>query len=287
MMKRTVRILSACMVCVLMLGLLGCQSGTQQPTKPDTTNATEGNTLTEKEINEVTGLKDKPVILFMGDSITDGGRTNYKDKSFLGANHPKVVAQKLRQQFKNEEFIFYSTGVSGDTVLDQYFRLQEDCFDLNPDYIVMLLGVNDAWSGYKGREVFEKSYRLLLNEMIANTDAKIILIQPYLLPADDAMQANCVIANVNNYIPCVEEMSDVICTLAAEYKLDIIYLAEILEQQHEKGSPYIELASDAIHPTALASSILADQIILALGVKDYVPAFGNFDTSEIAAKYNK
>lgn len=287
MMKRTVRILSACVVCVLMLGLLGCQSGTQQPTKPDTTNATEGDTLTEKEINEVTGLKDKPVILFMGDSITDGGRTNYKDKTFLGANHPKVVAQKLRQQFKDEEFIFYSTGVSGDTVLDQYFRLQEDCFDLNPDYIVMLLGVNDAWSGYKGREMFEKSYRLLLNEMIAHTDAKIILVQPYLLPADDAMQANCVIPNVNNYIPYVEEMGDVICTLAAEYKMDIIYLAEILEQQHEKGSTYIELASDAIHPTALASSILADQIILALGVKDYVPAFGDFDTSEIAAKYNK
>lgn len=283
-MKKTIKFFSAFLACVMLLGMLGCSAAPTGTTPPEPTNTQPGE---ETKINEVTGLKDKPVILFMGDSITDGGRTNYKDKTFLGANHPKIVAQKLRQQFKDEEFIFYSTGVSGDTVLDQYFRLQEDCFDLKPDYIVMLLGVNDSWNGYKGREVFEKSYRLLLDAMIANTDAKIILIQPYLLPADDAMQANCVIPNVNNYRGYVEEMGDVICTLAAEYKLDIIYLAEILEQQHANGTSYIELASDAIHPTQLAASILSDQIILALGVKDYVPAFGNFDTSAIAEKYNK
>ncbi|MBQ8579299.1 MAG: hypothetical protein IJ448_01215 [Oscillospiraceae bacterium] len=282
-MRNTIKILSLCLVLALMLSLLGCQTDPQQ-TQPNETDPVSG----EKQINEVTGLKDKPVILFMGDSITDGGRTNYKDKTFLGANHPKIVAQKLRQMFKNEEFIFYSTGVSGDTVLDQYFRLQEDCFDLNPDYIVMLLGINDCWMGsYKNKETFEKSYRFLLDAMIANTDAKIILVQPYLLPADDAMQANCVIANVNGYKATATDIADVVCTMAAEYDLDIIYFAEILEQQHQKGAAYIELASDAIHPTALAATILAEQIILKLGVKGFVPAFGEFDTSEIAAKYNK
>ncbi len=282
-MRNAFRILSLCLVLVLMLSMLGCQTDPQQ-TQPQETDPVSA----EEQINEVTGLKDKPVILFMGDSITDGGRTNYKDKTFLGANHPKIVAQKLRQKFRNEEFIFYSTGVSGDTVLDQYFRLQEDCFDLKPDYIVMLLGINDCWMGsYKNKETFEKSYRFLLDAMIANTDAKIILIQPYLLPADDAMQANCVIPNVNGYKTTATDIADVVCTMAAEYDLDIIYFAEILEQQHEKGSAYIELASDAIHPTALAATILAEQIILKLGVKDFVPALGEFDTSEIAAKYNK
>ncbi len=285
-MKHTIRILSLCLALMLMLTLFGCQTAPSTDGS-DPTNDPNSNASGEKEINEVTGLKDKPVILFMGDSITDGGRTDYKDKTFLGGNHPKVVAQKLRQQFRDEEFIFYSTGVSGDTVLDQYFRLQEDCFDLKPDYIVMLLGINDCWSAYKGKEAFEKSYRFLLDKMIANTDAKIILIQPYLLPADDAMQNNCVIPNVNGYKNYADEIADVVCTMAAEYKLDIIYLGEILEQQHEKGSTYIELAVDAIHPTALTSAILADQIIMKLGVKGYTPAFGDFDTSEIAAKYNK
>ncbi|MBE6974971.1 MAG: hypothetical protein E7436_05730 [Ruminococcaceae bacterium] len=281
-MKKMLKILSLCLAVALMLTMFGCQPVAQQ----QPTNGNDPGATGEKEINEVTGLKDKPVILFMGDSITDGGRTNYKDKTFLGANHPKIVAQKLRQQFKNEEFIFYSTGVSGDTVLDQYFRLQEDCFDLKPDYIIMLLGINDCWSGYKGKEAFTKSYRFLLDAMTANTDAQIILIQPYLLPADDAMQANCVIPSVNNYKTYADEIADVVCTMAAEYKLDIIYLGEILEQQHEKGTAYIELASDAIHPTALAATILADQILMKLGVKGYTPAFADYDTSEIAAKYN-
>lgn len=281
-MRNTFKILAMILVLALMLSMIGCRADPQQEQSDPTDSVSD-----EKQINEVTGLKEKPVILFMGDSITDGGRTDYKDKTFLGANHPKIVAQKLRQMFKNEEFVFYSTGVSGDTVLDQYFRLQEDCFDLDPDYIVMLLGINDCWSGYKGKEAFTKSYRFLLDAMVANTDAKIILIQPYLLPADDAMQANCVIPNVNYYKAYADEIADVVCTMATEYQLDIIYLAEILEQQHEKGSAYIDLAIDAIHPTSLASTILAEQIILTLGVKDFVPAFGDFDTSEIAAKYNQ
>lgn len=292
-MKIAVRSFCLFLVFVMTLGLFGCQTASQQPTQPttnttdpnvDPTDPTQGNPPIEN-LNEKTGLVDKPVILFMGDSITDGGRTDYKDKTFLGGNHPKLVAQKLRQQFKDEEFTFYSTGVSGDTVLDQYFRLQEDCFDLNPDYIVMLLGINDTWNAYKGKEAFEKSYRMLLNKMIANTDAKIILVQPYLLEANKAMQDVCVIPNVNGYIPKAEEVADVVCSLAAEYKLDVIYLWDILEQQHQKGTSYQQLAPDAIHPTALAASILADQIMLKLGVKDYTPANGDFDTSEIDAKY--
>ena len=153
---------------------------------------------------------------------------------------------------------------------------------------VMLLGINDCWmGGYKDKETFAKSYRVLLDAMIANTDAKIILIQPYLLPADDVMQQNCVIPNVNSYKPTATDIADVVCTMAAEYDLDIIYLAEILEQKHQQGTSYRELAWDAIHPSSLTSVILAEQIILKLGAKDFVPAFGIFDTSEIEAKYNK
>lgn len=281
-MKKAMKLISAILAIAILCSFAGCQ------TPPTPSENTPGeSTPAEKEINEMTGLKKDPTILFMGDSITDGGRTDYSIKTFLGVNHPKMVADILKRMFRDEKFTFYSTGVSGDTILDQYFRLQEDCFDLNPDYIVMMLGVNDAWSGYKGKETFEIGYRAVLDKMIANTDAKIILVQPYLLPADAQMQSVCVIPNVNNYRPSVAEIGDVVCTLAAEYKLDVIYLAEILEQQHKKGTTYYQLAVDAIHPTALAAAILADQIILKLGVKGYVPAHGEFDTSEIAAKYEK
>ena len=76
-MKFAVRILSACLVFVVVMGLLGCNQQTDK-------NLSQNKTHTEKQINEVTGVKENPVILFMGDSITDGGRTDYKDKTFLG-----------------------------------------------------------------------------------------------------------------------------------------------------------------------------------------------------------
>ena len=284
-MKKVIKLISVLLAVVMLLGIAGCTT----PAAPgnNSTEPTGGDTPVEKEINEMTGLLKDPTILFLGDSITDGGRTDYSIKTYLGANHPKMVADTLRRMFRDENFTFYSTGVSGDTILDQYFRLQEDCFDLKPDYIVMMLGVNDAWSGYKGRETFEIGYRAVLDQIIANTNAKIVLVQPYLLPADDQMQSLCVIPSVNNYRGYVDEIGDVVCTLAAEYKLDVIYLPEILEQQHEKGFTYYQLAVDAIHPTSITAAILAEQIILKLGVKGFVPAYGEFDTSEVAAKYEK
>lgn len=268
---------------VMLFGAVGCSEKEGDESRPGEQSS---QTQTESgDISEMTGLKKDATILFMGDSITDGGRTDYSNKTFMGANHPKLFYDYMKKHFPDEKLTIYNTGVSGDTVLDQYFRLQEDCYDLNPDYIVMLLGVNDSWNFYKGKEVFEKSYRYLLDGITTNTDAKIILIQPYLFEPNEAMQKNCVIPDVGSYIPTVKEMGDVICRLAAEYKLDIIYLAEILEQQHQKGTSYQEMASDAIHPTQMTARIMLDQIMLKLGVKGYEPYFGTYDVSAIENQY--
>ena len=81
-MKIAVRSFCLFLVFVMTLGLFGCQTTSQQPTQPttnttdpnvDPTDPTQGNPPIEN-LNEKTGLVDKPVILFMGDSITHGAR---------------------------------------------------------------------------------------------------------------------------------------------------------------------------------------------------------------------
>ena len=106
-MKKAMKLISAILAIAILCSFAGCQ------TPPTPSENTPGeSTSAEKEINEMTGLKKDPTILFMGDSITDGGRTDYSIKTFLGVNHPKMVADILKRMFRDEKFTFYSTGVS-------------------------------------------------------------------------------------------------------------------------------------------------------------------------------
>ena len=73
-MKKAIKIMSLLLAMVMLLGVAGCTT----PAAPgnNSTEPTGGDTPAGKEINEMTGLIKDPTILFLGDSITDGVRTD-------------------------------------------------------------------------------------------------------------------------------------------------------------------------------------------------------------------
>ena len=88
----------------------------------------------------------KKKLLFIGDIIMDMSRdlsTNHSVFSYgssfvffiqgeLGLNCPK-------------KFEIYNRGIGGDRIVDIYARLKRDCIRLCPDFITILVGVNDVW----------------------------------------------------------------------------------------------------------------------------------------------
>ncbi|MDR1668735.1 MAG: SGNH/GDSL hydrolase family protein [Oscillospiraceae bacterium] len=227
----------------------------------------------------MTGLVPNARILFTGDSITDAGRS-YLVKDSLGDGYVSLFSEAMKALHPGEPVKIFNTGVAGDTALNLCFRLREDCVDLNPDYIVMLIGVNDAWNGYRGREAFERVYRRILGEILSKTRAELLLMEPFLLEATSEMQRNCVIENLNGYLPAVREMTDAVRALAAEYRLPIIPLAEIARQETEAGTPPEALAADGIHPALRMRKIMTDQIMIKLGIEGYAPKFGPYAPPE-------
>ena len=81
-------------------------------------------------------------ILFQGDSITDCGRAREND-AHVGTGYALLVKSQLG--FENPgEYEFYNRGISGNRIVDLYARIKADIINLAPDYISILIGVNDV-----------------------------------------------------------------------------------------------------------------------------------------------
>ena len=103
-------------------------------------------------------------ILFQGDSITDCGRGNG-----LGTGYAFLTTAQLGYECPNE-YNFINRGISGNRIVDVYARIKADIINLKPDYMSILIGVNDVWHDITrgngvDNEKFEKIYSMLIEEI--------------------------------------------------------------------------------------------------------------------------
>ena len=130
-------------------------------------------------------------VLFIGDSITDCGRRDfaapYGDgymslvRAFTVAAHPELG------------LTWTNRGVSGDTVRDLRARWKRDVEVPRPDWLSVMIGINDVWRAFGGDpddavpiDEFETTLRALLEEAVAATGCRLILADPYIIEPDRA-----------------------------------------------------------------------------------------------------
>ncbi|MBQ1259375.1 MAG: SGNH/GDSL hydrolase family protein [Clostridia bacterium] len=130
----------------------------------------------------------KTLILFQGDSITDAGRDkrNYHQ---LGNGYPKFAAAHIAEAHPDTEFEFINLGISGNRTDQLFDRLYPDAIALQPDIISILIGINDIWHRKSNilttDAQFELNYRTILTLLRERTNAKIVMLAPYVLDAED------------------------------------------------------------------------------------------------------
>ena len=124
-------------------------------------------------------------ILFQGDSITEAGRDK-SDPTNLGLGYPKYAAEKITARHPDTNFTFYNFGISGNMTENLRDRWQTDCIDYDPDFVSILIGVNDTWHGdyvnnWVPHDYYEECYRYCLEEIKAKTHAKILILEQFLV----------------------------------------------------------------------------------------------------------
>ncbi len=190
-------------------------------------------------------------LLFQGDSITDAGRDR-SDPHNLGGGYPFFAAELIKECMPNKEWEFLNLGISGNRSIDLLKRWQGDCIDINPDIISVLIGINDTWRAFDSNspttaQQFEDNYRSILKSVRENTNAKIIVLEPFLLhdvPAKDDWRAD-----LNLKI-------DVARRLAREYADVYIPLDGLFAAASIKNKPSY-WAADGVHPTEAGARFIA------------------------------
>ena len=197
-------------------------------------------------------------ILFQGDSITDCGR-NREDYHDLGAGYPLYTAELIAKAYPGTEFEFINLGISGNQTKDLVERLQSDFIDVQPDLVSIHIGINDTWHraderNWLGNDVFEAQYRKVLTEIKEKTNAKILIIEQFLLPVEDKTYFR---EDLNGKI-------DITRALAREFADYYIPLDGLMAQACV-GNDASHWSADGVHPNENGAKFIADLYLEAFG----------------------
>ena len=181
-------------------------------------------------------------ILFQGDSITDAGRDR-ADIHNLGNGYPKYAAKFLQEDFPDIDFEFIDLGISGNQTMDLVERLETDFIDIQPDIVSILIGINDVWHHAEARdyiphEVFEERYRTILTAIREKTSAKIMMMEPFLIP----------VADKEYFHEDLDPKIQVIRKLAREFADVYLPTDGLLASAYNNEEPTL-YAADGVHPT--------------------------------------
>ncbi|MBQ9086610.1 MAG: SGNH/GDSL hydrolase family protein [Clostridia bacterium] len=197
-------------------------------------------------------------ILFQGDSITDAGRDkrNYHE---LGHGYANYAAEKLRVAYPDAELEFINLGIAGNRTSQLFDRLYADAIKFQPDVVSVMVGINDMWHRHTHKiltsdEQFALNYRSILNRLKHETGAKIVMIAPYLLDAEDKEEIR---EDMKTILPIIrdlaKEFADVYIPLDERF-------AEALKTQPEPKY----YSADGIHPNANGAAFIGELYIEAV-----------------------
>ncbi len=154
--------------------------------------------LKAAEIN-LEGIPKGTTILFQGDSITDAGRNKahyYANQGAgMGGGYVYQIVSQMLGNHPASELRFYNRGISGHKVFQLANRWEDDCLQLKPDVLSILIGVNDFWHtlshSYKGTvEVYDKDLRQLLDRTKKELpQVKLIMGEPFAVTGGTAIGA--------------------------------------------------------------------------------------------------
>jgi len=203
-------------------------------------------------------LKKDGVVLFQGDSITDAGRNRKEQKpnqaGSFGGGYALMAAAALLAEMPEKNLTIYNRGVSGNKVYQLAERWQEDCFDLKPDLLSILIGVNDYWHKRNGNydgtvEVYEKDFRALLKRTKeALPDTILVICEPFSVEGGAAIGEGWQ-SEFEPYRKAAKALSEEFGTRYIPY--------HTIFKEALKHAPAAYWSPDGVHPSMAGAQLMA------------------------------
>lgn len=198
-------------------------------------------------------------VLFQGDSITDAGRSRERAgepnvQPALGNGYAWLAAAGLLVRDGADGLTVFNRGISGNKVFQLAERWQQDCLDLAPDLISILIGVNDIWhtknGGYQGTvAIYERDYLALCERTRAALPrVRLVVCEPFVLRCG-AVDAS--------WFPEFDEYRAAARRVATAHGATFVPFQTMFDAAVAFAPPE-HWAKDGVHPSASGAALMAE-----------------------------
>jgi lysophospholipase L1-like esterase len=201
----------------------------------------------------------------IGDSITDTGRARpigEGSSDALGRGYVCLVDAFLRTAYPERRIRVVNVGTSGNTIRDLKERWQTDVFEQSPDWLSIMIGINDVWRQFDRplqteAHVYPEEYEATLEEIVDQTLPRVkgvVLMTPYYMELNtkDAMRSR-----MDEYGAVVRRTAEKYDTLFVDLQAAF---APVLEHYYPAS-----LGWDRVHPDQAGHMIIAQAFLKAVG----------------------
>lgn len=202
-------------------------------------------------------IKAGSTVLFIGDSITEWGRDDATGS--IGHGYVRKAADLWAAAHPDHPVTVVNKGIGGNRVVDLRARWTRDAIDVAPDVVSVMIGINDTWRAMDSGEVtttesYEADYRHILDRLVSETAAQLLLVEPFLLPVTPEQWA---------WRPDLDPRIAVVRRLAAEYGATLVAADGLLTQLAVNSGGdtpvdgFARFADDGVHLTDEGADALA------------------------------
>jgi len=224
----------------------------------------EQNAVTQQNVS----LKRDSVILFQGDSITDGGRkrdsVTCNNVDQLGTGYALFTATSLLAKHADKQPKIYNRGISGNKVFQLRERWEIETLSFMPDVLSILIGVNDYWhtlnGTYKGTvQIYENDLRNLLKYTKEKLpDVQLVLCEPFALSGGSAISDR-------DWFPMFNDYRVALKKLAGEFNAVFVPFQSAFDEAIKKA-PATYWSADGVHPDLPGRQLMAEVWMKATGL---------------------
>lgn len=208
-------------------------------------------------------IKKGSTFIMIGDSVTDCERMkpegeNISPSNAWGNGYVELVRGYLGAFHPGSQVRVINKGISGEQSKDLVVRWQEDVLRYSPEWVSIMIGVNDVWRQFDAPHMtethgsigeYEKHLRWMIEQTLPVTH-NIILMTPYFIEP-------------NKQDPMRKEMDEygAVCKeLAAEYDIYLVDTQETFDQLLKHTHP-MTICWDRIHPNIIGHTLLAHKVL--------------------------
>lgn len=203
------------------------------------------------------GLKEKDVIVFLGDSITAQG--------VQPDGYVTLVSKRIAEVYPDLGINVIGAGIGGHKVPDCQERLDRDVLQKNPTIVVIYIGINDVWHWNRDQgtpiDIFEAGLKDMISK-INDAGARVILCTPTVIGEKTD--------GSNEYDKMLEDYSNVSRKVAQETGSQMLDLRkafmDYLKVNNSQNVKEGVLTSDTVHLNKTGNKVLAGLMLNALNV---------------------